>query len=441
MISPSFVKRTLTDLINEAASNPSPFVNNPEKDMSRNRKCNFKDTTLLILGFTNNSLNTEISQFFVNPKERVVKSSFVKQRAKINDTYFPHLFTSFNKIFPGHKKYKGFALRCCDGSDLNLPAEKNDTVNSVLYPNKEGTYYQKHLNALYDPLNGRFQDVVIQPRPEFREAAALCTMVCRYESPHPTIFMADRGYQSFNLMATIIESNQFYLIRAKDLRSSSSFLKHISLPVEGEFDIDVTFGITRSRKKEYVKHPEKYKVLHKNRDFDFIDKNDYESVYTMSIRIVCVEIGEGIYEYLLTNLPRNKFSTMELKELYNIRWKIETAFRSIKYAFCMVYFHSRKRAFIDQEIYARLIMYNFASIIHSIAEKELEKQKGSPKRKWKQKLSFDASAEVARKFLRGKMTNKTIIALLLTYKSPIRPGRMFYRDVKSRSVKPLNNRA
>ena len=86
-------------------------------------------------------------------------------------------------------------------------------------------------------------------------------------------------------------------------------------------------------------------------------------------------------------------------------------------------------------------MYNFASIIHSIAEKELEKQKGSPRRKWKQKLSFDASAEVARKFLRGKMTNKTIIALLLTYKSPIRPGRMFYRDVKSQSVKPLNNRA
>ena len=442
MINPSRIKRSLTNLIELAASHPEDFVNNPGKDMTRNRKCNFQDTVSMILTFENHSLKTEIADYFPDPDTRIVKSTFVKQRDKINDCFFPWLFQSFNAAMPCPKKYKGYRLCCCDGSDVNLPTDKNDKENYVEYASKNGGYYQKHLNALYDPLNERFLDIVLQPRPTFNEASALCEMVARYHNSQPTIFLADRGYQSFNLIATITEKGQFYLIRAKDLRSYSSFLKHVPLPAEGnEFDVDVTLGLTRSRKKQYAKHPDKYKTLHKNRRFDFIAEDDYETVYDLSFRIVCIDIGDGNYEYLLTNLLRDTFSMEELKDLYHTRWDEETAFRYIKYAFCMVYFHCKKRAFIDQEIYARLIMFNFAAILRSIAEKELEKQKTSPKRKWKQRLSFESIADTARQFLKTRMTNKKIMALLLMYKSPIRPGRTFPRNIRSKSAKPLNSRA
>ena len=46
-----------------------------------------------------------------------------------------------------------------------------------------------------------------------------------------------------------------------------------------------------------------------------------------------------------------------------MRWGIETSFRDIKYAAGMVFFHSRKNELILQEIYAKLILYNFSEAI------------------------------------------------------------------------------
>ncbi|WP_423838512.1 transposase [Thomasclavelia cocleata] len=48
-----------------------------------------------------------------------------------------------------------------------------------------------------------------------------------------------------------------------------------------------------------------------------------------------------------------------LLSLYNKRWGIETSFREVKYALGLNALHSKKRKLIQQEIYARLILYNF----------------------------------------------------------------------------------
>ena len=61
---------------------------------------------------------------------------------------------------------------------------------------------------------------------------------------------------------------------------------------------------------------------------------------------------------LLTNLPSDKFPPHKLKEIYSMRWGIETSFRELKYAIGLTSFHARKPDFIKQEIYARLLLYN-----------------------------------------------------------------------------------
>ncbi len=52
-----------------------------------------------------------------------------------------------------------------------------------------------------------------------------------------------------------------------------------------------------------------------------------------------------------------------IKELYHLRWGVETSFRELKYTIDLVHFHCKKRNYIEQEAWARLIVYNFCEAI------------------------------------------------------------------------------
>ena len=57
-----------------------------------------------------------------------------------------------------------------------------------------------------------------------------------------------------------------------------------------------------------------------------------------------------------------------------MRWGIEISFRDIKYAAELLFFHSRKKDLVIQEIYAKLILYNFCELIIGaiVVEKRIE---------------------------------------------------------------------
>ena len=61
-----------------------------------------------------------------------------------------------------------------------------------------------------------------------------------------------------------------------------------------------------------------------------------------------------------------RYETMtleEIKALYHARWGIESAFRELKYGLGLVNLHGKKCKFVQQEIYAAMIMANFSSRI------------------------------------------------------------------------------
>lgn len=438
MLTPSKIKNTFSNIISSAEADRNQFVNNPGKDMIRNRKCSFSDTIHITLGLESHSLNKELSSYFgLSSNSIPSKSAFVQQRSKLNNKIYPHLFQQFNNAFPFSKRYKGFHLVSCDGTDVNLLRDKNDNTYFVDYASKENGYYQLHLNVLHHVGENRYLDAVIQPRPSIDEQTAFCTMIDRCNLDDKTIFIADRGYPSFNILAHVIENNKYFLIRAKTPEDSGSFLKNCDLPKEGLYDKDVTLYLTRSRKKELIKNPKKYRILHAHRKFDYIAPDDKESIYTLKFRVVCVQLDTGAYEYLLTNLPRCTFPPEELKILYSLRWSIETSFRHLKYTLALVYFHSVKRSFIIQEVYARLIIYNFTSLL---AQCVPHKTKEAKERKWRYKISFEDAVHIAKAYLQQRLSNKKIIALLLRHMSQIRPNRHMPRNVRSQSVKSLNNR-
>lgn len=440
-ITPEKIRSQLYKTIDEMNQNLHLYVKHPGKDFSResqsNSICSFKRTILCITNMEDHSLSREVEEFF-NPFTAkrgaiITKSAFLQARGKLNENVFPALLDGFNQKFPFQKTFKGLHVHGIDGSDLNIPADKSDCSCFIPYNSNDGGYYQMHLNVCYDLVEKRYVYAVIQPRGEMKEVAAACEMVDRNPLSDPCLFIADRGYDSFNLMAHIVEKGNFYLIRLKEPDARGSMFKNVVVPDKEEFDISVEFNLTRSSKL-VRQHPEKYKKLFPTRSFDFIDKNDRESVYSMSCRLIRIKLDTGAYEYLMTNLPEDKFPLSEMKDLYHLRWQVETSFLFLKYGVALNYFHSVKREFLIQEIYSRLILFNFISLIVSCVEVP---NKGT---KYTYKLSFSSAIVICRHFLLRHQYYENVEERLLKHKTPVRPDRSYPRNMRSQRLKSLQNR-
>ena len=86
-------------------------------------------------------------------------------------------------------------------------------------------------------------------------------------------------------------------------------------------------------------------------------------MYDLRFRVVRFRISGGCYETVYTNLDSETFPIGKIKELYRLRWGIETSFRELKYAIGLSCLHGKKTDFLLQEVFARLILYNYASLI------------------------------------------------------------------------------
>lgn len=442
MLKPSNAKARLNYVISDIASHPEEFVINPDKDMTRNRKCGIESTIKLVLSMNGHSLNTEIYNFFNHKKEAMpTKSAVVQQRHKINDKLFPSIFNRFNESVPFKKLFKNYHLLAIDGSDVNIVTNCDDYEYRVKQARSNGCYYQMHLSAMYDLLEQRYLDAVIQPRPKLHEINAAIEMVKRNPlNNDKCIYICDRGYESFGLMSIIDSCKQYFIIRAKQPCGTSSLLKTLTLPENCEFDIPFSFELAR-RKKDFRTKSENIirKALRYQANFPLIPE-DSCNTYLLNVRVVCIRLKDS-FEYLLTNLPASEFAICELSKLYRMRWDIESSFKALKYALCLTYFHSRLRKFNIQEVYARLIMYNFASLINLYRNWKLDNELKRRHRKYKLKTSFADSIPAIKDYFNNRISTSALTTLLSSYVTEIIPGRAFPRNVRSCTVVTLNNRA
>ena len=416
-------------------NDPSAFVKHPGIDFTRNRKCPFSALILLILSLDRSSLNREIRRFFNKISSPVItKSAFIQQRTKLNDTAFPFLFSALNDILPFKKTFRGYHLLACDGSDLNVPPLDGDVSTRVASNTSGVSYYQFHLNAVFDILEERYTDIFLQPRAQFDERKAFLTFLSRNPVSGKCIFIADRGYFSLNILSHLLHSEHSFILRVNSDDLKVSFLKRFQLPDSAEFDIPLTFSVTRSQRKIYRDHPEKYVCIRRNRTFDLILPDDRSSVLPLSCRLVKLELPGGGSEFLITDLSSKSFPKDVIRELYRLRWGIETSFRFLKYNVALNYFHSIRREFIIQEIYARMILYNFTMMI--VSHTDLP-EKGT---KYQYKISISDAVVTCRDFLIHRLKNEEITELLCRYLTEIRPGRTCPRKSRSKRYISFNNR-
>ncbi|MBU5445690.1 IS4 family transposase [Paenibacillus sp. MSJ-34] len=425
------LKQTLTSLIREMSAAPAPYVKNPNKDFTRKKKLPFETVMELLISMGGNSIYKELLESQGYDVNTATTSAFVQQRNKILPSAVEFLFHKFTQSYTDIKNYRGYRLLAVDGSDLQFATDSTDTDTYFQnQPNTKG-YNLLHLNAAYDLCNRLYVDAIVQSRRLWNEGRALAEMVGRSPIKGKTIVIADRGYESYNNFAHIERKKWNYVIRVKDL-DSNGILSGLRLPTGGEFDIDVHLTLTKKQTKEIKAHPEMYKFVPSTSTFDFLDLHD-NLFYPISFRVVRFVLPYGTYETVITNLSAVDFPPDEIKSIYNMRWGIETSFRALKYTVGLTSFHAKRQESIIQEIFARMIMYNFAEMITShVVISQMDKRH-------QYQVNFTVAVLVCRHFLRSRNNEPPpdVEALIRKNILPIRPirqGQKNTRKIRNKSA-------
>ena len=356
-----FLRKQLYATIDELICDVDSFLTDDKNYFSRERKLPIKKTIEFILFTGANAIKDELHDFFVL-ENTPSTSAFVQQRKKLKFEAFKFLFESFNKKVHTAKNvlYKGYQLLAVDGSSIPISHDPNDSETYIQKYDKCGQlckgYNAFHLTAVYDLMSHLYTDVVIQGEVNMNENGAFNELIRRYEG-NKAIFICDRGFESLNSFVHVMKKKQKFLIRVKDI-GSNGLLSSLPKQESEEFDIDYQFIATTKQTKEVKKHKEIYKFMSTTSIFDYFEEGNL--YYPVNMRIIRIKIGENKYESIITNLDRNEFSFDEIKMLYGMRWGIETSFRELKYAVGLNAFHAKNRNSIKQEIYAKLLFYNFS---------------------------------------------------------------------------------
>lgn len=426
------VKNNLLEIISDMAAHTEDFSKHPESDFSRNRKLNFSVLLRLIISMEAGTVKDELLKFFSYDKNTVSNSAFFQQRAKIAAHTLPHLFYTFNSFYPFPLYKDKYQLLASDGSSFTFTRNPSDP-DSYFAPDGKTTngYNQVHVIPLFDLLSKRYTDCVVQPVRKKNEFRALCTLIDRYQPVHGTIpiFIVDRGFHALNVFAHAIEHGAYFIIRATDIKTQR--LLGSDLPTDQDcFDVWINRILTRGTSKKKWFHPEladQYKPICREVAFDYIDK-EKQPEYPIALRVLRFQISETGYENIITNLPMEEFSMNEIKHLYHLRWGIETSFCQLKHILGAMNFHSKKREYIEMEIWARLLLYNFCSIItgHVVI-----KRKG---KKHPLQVNFSVAYKTCHYFLRLRdgESPPNVEGLIEKHTLPIRPNRIYTRQHRFR---------
>ena len=164
----------------------------------------------------------------------------------------------------------------------------------------------------------------------------------------PIVLVLDRGYPSFGLLAWLSDSGIPYLMRAQSNFLSPEFRRAAA---EGG-DSAVELEFTRERLCKGRGRPSEGLV----------------GRAPVEVRCVLVDIGGAAPERLVTNLPARDFAPEDLKELYHMRWGVETCFQMLKDRLQLENMTGTKPLLIEQDIYASAYLLNVAFDIANEAD-------------------------------------------------------------------------
>ena len=337
-------------------------------------------------------------------------------------------------IFKSIKKQLKFCIKAMDSSSSLF----------VVNPEKDFTRKRKHLfgDILMNVIlleSGSLKDELFKRFGYSLDTPSASSFIQARDKIRPDAFHTlfdmfnSRTHKTILHFVKVQKANQKFLIRVKDIDSKTSVLRSFGPFEDKEFDVHVKRILTTRQTNEIKAHPEIYKFIPKNQRFEHFEEGPF---FEFGFRVVRFKISDDTYESIVTNLDENEFSLEEIKELYHMRWEIETSYREIKYDLDLNTLHSMKRNLIQQEIYSKLLLYNFCRRI----TKDIMIQEKN--RKYEYQLNYVRAYHIIRKFLKEKSGKipPYIESMIAKEILPIRLNRRNKRKMKSKSPVSFNYR-
>lgn len=400
-------------------------------DFSRKRKQPFGGMLLFMVNFLKKSLVIEIDSFvnFLNSKSNLIsvkkftKSAFVQKRMKINPAVFKYLSqviieNTYIESNTTIKRFYGFRILSVDGSKLTLPnteelknefgESKNQTNTGVI---------QARISVLYDVLNLLVLDSEMDNLKRCERTLALRHSI---QWKKNDLIIYDRGNPSYDFKYEHIKAEIDYLIRVK-----TSHSKIVQCFVD-------------SAEKSIVTE------IYPQEKHSFIGK-DYNKNSPLKVRLVRIDLPSGEVEVLMTSLlDSEEYPTKIFKELYFMRWGVETFYDELKNKLKVGCFTGYSKISILQDFFCAIFISNLQSIIVNDLQDELNLKNH------KTKLNYKINGNLSYGFLKNRVLEllikeaslenifKELQDLFIQNTIPIRPNRNNIRNVGkySNRIKP-----
>lgn len=303
-----------------------------------------------LLSFTRPSVQTELDRFFKalskspDSVETISKSAFTQSRKKLKPEAFIELAKSQLKYFDDHapnkKTWKGYRVVSIDGSLLNLPHTEEIKQEFGAINNQYEEVISARSSFAYDVCNELILDATIAPRRSCEKDLAVNHL--DFLNPKNDILVFDRGYPCQWLMGLLIKKGFKFCFRL-----STAWKQAYNYMQEGSNDKD--WELERASHREWGK----LKTYGLSRKIK-------------GLRLLSINLSSGEQELLATNMvDREEFSFNDLKELYNLRWKVEEAFKVLKKTLHIEHFTGKSPNAVKQDFYAKVFMMNMASMVKS----------------------------------------------------------------------------
>lgn len=400
----------------------SVFKNTPSA-FSRNRKLPFDKLVLLILKLCKKTLSVEIEQFYseLNSSTCCSVSAFTQQRSKLDPIFFYWwnivLWSSYYHYSKDIKRWNGYRVIAADGSNISLiktPSLQNYFGGQT---NQAGFFVQAKSFYYYDVLN----DLILYPEIKPYRYGEMKIAYNGIENlAEDMLAIYDRYFSNYKMIALHVfqEKERKFLIRANE---RSTFIK----------------SFIESGQTSCVTHmvPTQTAIRELKKSGYIINKNTL-----IKVRLVRVELKNTV-EVLITNLWEEEgHDEKQFKELYFMRWGIETNISFQKNIQQLESFSGLTVESVIQDFYATAFITNLHSLIKRSAQTTVDQK--ITHRKYPMKINGNKSYGKLKANLIPLFISNDPETILLTLHRyfirdllPVRKGRSFERIRKNPQFK------
>lgn len=373
---------------------------------TRERKLPLEAVVIFLTFMVKKTLSVELDKYFEIKGTNSCNKSAMSQRRKLLDyKIFIDLNDSLcDNVYKTIKcnRWNGRKVIAVDGTKVNTINKKEVVMEFGVQKTLGKDVPMAQVISSYDVLAKMCikSEITMLNR---SEGSVAMKMVESYS--RDMIVLYDRGFPSSGLMHHHIVNNIPFVMRVKK-----------------DFNREVVKFVKKKSKEAIVEI--KLSMIGKKslKEIGYKIEDDMK----IRVRLIRVELGED-FTILVTSLKNRKYyNRKKFKELYNMRWGIETYFDKMKNKMKVETFSGRTVENIKQEFHALVLASNIHSLIVQATEHEMHQSNNKREHKYDLKINQNVTLGIFKNRVVELLTSddiKSVILLMiesfLRYKIPI----------------------